>query len=364
MRSNLIRRASRWSPRFEMLEDRSTPSATAVLVGGVLTITGDAASDDVAIRAVGTDSFSVTKFDNINPTPTTQTFNSVTSIVANLGEGDNNLSLDATLDTNVSLSVTTGAGQDYLNVGVDGVVAPSATLNVTADLGAGNDKLRFVSSGLAANANLNLNVKLGTDNDRATVVLGAIGTRATARVNLDLGADTDSLGLSAIRGLATDALLNLKVNAGAGSDTVRLQLGDIGTVAAPATALLNLNLGDGNDLLLLQVGEIGMDSDLNVRIDGGAGNDAMGLKFVGNIDRNANIGLNINQGAGDDRLGVTINPPSSIITVDLSASIFLTLVGGAGLDRATFDLQAGADAIFSSYIDDSVEILTGLSRSA
>lgn len=364
MRSKLLRHVSRWSPRFEMLEDRTTPSATAVLAGGVLTITGDAASDDIAIRALGIDSFSVTKFDNFNQSPTTQTFEGVTSIVANLGEGDNNLSLDATLDTNVNLNVTAGAGMDYLNVGVNGVVASNAALNITGDLGAGNDRLRFVTSGLAANANLNLNVKLGTDNDQASVVLGAIGPRAIARVNVDLGAGTDSLGLSANGDLALDALLLLKVNAGAGNDNIRLQLGDIGTSLAAATALLNLDLGDGNDTLRLQVGEIGRESDLDVRIDGGAGNDAMGLTFVGNIDQNATIGLNINQGAGDDRLGVTINPPLSSITVDPSARVYLTLIGEAGLDRATFDLQAGADAIFSSYIDDSLEILNGLSRNS
>src|SRR4051812_42305656 len=126
MRTRLQPRLDRWTkkytPRFEALEDRTTPSVTASLSSGVLTLTGDLANDNVTVRATGTDAVQVTTFDNNNTTPVTQTFNNVTSIVANLGEGNNTLTVNPTLDTNLMLNVTTGGGNDFLNIGLNGNV--------------------------------------------------------------------------------------------------------------------------------------------------------------------------------------------------------------------------------------------------
>src|SRR5688572_24342630 len=78
------RRHGRALPRLEALEDRSCPSVTAVFTGGVLTLTGDGADDNISVTA---DAGGALTFTGTATTPTVD-LDDVDQIVVDLGGGN------------------------------------------------------------------------------------------------------------------------------------------------------------------------------------------------------------------------------------------------------------------------------------
>jgi Ca2+-binding RTX toxin-like protein len=242
------------------LEDRSVPAVTAAFAGGVLTVNSDAASDIISIELVagkigvfqgaGHTAVTITGAPGTGITPLT-----LTSIVANGGDGDDSISVAATIKDPAQLnggtgfdSLTGGGGADNITTGTDlnGDVADGQGGNDTITGGDGDDLLfggdgnDSVVGGLGANA-----LEGGAGND--TLVGGADDDDLTGNDGNDslVGGD----GADRLRG---DTFGNKKQ----GNDTLDGGLGD-DLMAA----------GGGNDVVFGGDG-----ADL---LDGGAGNDRL-----------------------------------------------------------------------------------------
>lgn len=95
------------------LEDRTTPTATASFVGGVLTITGDSAEDTIRVQELSPGT--VRAGQAANPASyDLGTFVGVTSVVIDAGEGNNQVD---TPNLSFGVSITTGSGNDRVRPG-------------------------------------------------------------------------------------------------------------------------------------------------------------------------------------------------------------------------------------------------------
>jgi hypothetical protein len=126
---------------IEHLEVRRLMAVTTALNSGTLTITGDAAADDIAV--VGTANpgeITVTGRNGttINGTPDgSVTIPGVTGqLLVNLGDGENLLNVDNTYIAD-QIQITTGAGNDRLILAAASPVSPAQGLVINT--GAGND---------------------------------------------------------------------------------------------------------------------------------------------------------------------------------------------------------------------------------
>ncbi len=197
---------------FEQVESRRLMAVTTSLSAGTLTITGDSASDDIAV--VGTANpgeFTVTGRNGttVNGTPDgSVTIPGVTGdLDADLGDGENVLTIDNTYIAG-QIEITTGAGNDWLSLGANQPVSPAGQLLVNT--GAGSDTL------------LENNVYIGTsqliDTAEGADVVRWIGTSARNFVGGQLGDGDNSFFGSQI------AAQGIGMRAGAGGNSMAVVL--------------------------------------------------------------------------------------------------------------------------------------------
>ena len=187
----------------EVLESRVVPTINVTLAAGLLTITGDAAANDLTISASGgtytlestSDTFNVVSDDTATASASgasTLTIGAlsadVTSVAVNLGDGDDTLILASTED---AISVTDSTGTDTLQ-GPD-----AATTWSTTGLSVSGKSVTFASyevlQGGASNDTFNvgaaamLNIFGGAGND-------VFNINNTLTGSVDGEGDTDTLG--------------------------------------------------------------------------------------------------------------------------------------------------------------------------
>lgn len=170
-----VRRRESLRACYEQLETRQLMAVTTSLDMGSLTITGDAAADDIAI--VGTARAGELVVTGRNGTPVngvangTATIFPVTgSLIANLNGGDDKATLDNLFVRGV-IRVTSGDGNDTVTLGAIGEVSPADSVEI--DAGAGNDnvsELRF-----AVFAGIGNFIELGPGDDIANVIGASSG---------------------------------------------------------------------------------------------------------------------------------------------------------------------------------------------
>lgn len=412
LRMRKARQASRSSLALESLEPRLAlavlgGNVTAQLVGSTLLLTGDAFGNALIVASVPGGKMAVIgNGTTINGASTDVTpfvtSRAVTSIIANLGGGNDQIgfgnspegfanqlfsigfapafipsSLQGVIDPNItfslpgSLSVTTAAGDDA--VGLIGTVGGSVAMN----LGSASTRNGFVVGDTSSIYALN---RVGggvavVGGAQADVVL-LYGTTVVGGVSAALG-DGDSLfgvqafgasfgSLAYTGGTGDDAVLlqeDLAVLSGVtivtgpqGEDRVELRPG----MTVGGSVVVNTGTGADRDDVRLRSAIRG-----GLSVTTGAGDDHLRF-YTGSIVG----GLTMNSGAGDDYVGVDTNSIGGGLVInsgedDDYIEVFADTIGGgvainsgAGDDfvecestvglNTVIDAGAGNDRVFSS----------------
>ena len=146
-------KSRRFRPRLEMLDDRSLPSATYVLTGETLAITGSSGPDAIAITDTGTEAGVTVASDNV---VIFQATTRITSIVVTTLEGNDTVTYDLTGPLTVTrlLNVDLGRGADTFTASlhsqpIQNVINPPNLINlgITATGDGGGDTLILNANG-------------------------------------------------------------------------------------------------------------------------------------------------------------------------------------------------------------------------
>lgn len=353
------------------LEDRTVLAVTAAFDAGVLTITSDAAADDIVVSiAPGAVAIKANGVDVI-PTGAVQPNRLNTTLVRVFG-GDGNDTIRYAADLAAAGTVFEVFGQ-----GGDDTLASDTPDAGVLDGGAGNDTLNTFGGSFAATEAVTVRGGAGSD----TITAGSFGVTLA-----DGGAGNDTLvaglGLDVLNGGSGDDLLVAPTNSGpgdvfdggAGFDTFRvlgfdtfrggpandrivlsangdrLRVGaDRGTssvtIDVGTSEVIDVRPGQGGDGVIVN-DLTGVASVRAVVVLGGDGNDLIDAS----AQANARIALIVDGGAGDDTIrggaGNDIllgGAGNDDIRGGAGADV---LLGGDGNDR----LDGGADGRFDILI--------------
>lgn len=311
-------------PRLETLDNRWCPSCTITVDDGTLTITGDDEANTLTVTHDGAGTVTV-----VCDGGETVTEEDIERIVIDTGDGDDSLTFDVTAELTEALEVEVdlGAGNDTADLDF---MAISDQLQVRANLGEGDDLF---------DVNLDVELKTGAD----------VGIDVRGRE----GADTFNLSVNEVR---EDADLKAQFRGGQDDDALNVFLGD--PIDAGAEVKIQGNGGAGNDDLTVDAttfgtgANIGEDAELQIRLNGGDGEDTLGTTFEGDVDGTLHVTLDggddddtasaeitvlsgsegevharVNGDDGDDDLTLMLNDDS-----DDSATVHGRIDGGKGTD--------------------------------
>jgi hypothetical protein len=363
--------------RFENLESRSllAGNVTTNFAGGVLTLTGDAAANNIQVSQLQNGDWQVkgigTTIDNSHNAPT---FTGVTDIATDMqGAADIVKVSGGTLSGDILIR-DTGGGADIVTV--NNIHAT----NITADTGAGNDSITLLNCNAAGSINTS-----GLDGADTIVVNKC---HAAGGMNLDasgivdggdhvsvFASSAESLDIVTVDGSDTILVNNFVASigeifidaseSGAGNDTVTVigvtagtdLLIDVGNGSnvvsihnATAATGLNVDAGGnsaGNNVISISGVRAGDESSVNT----GDGNDAIAIvnsHFGQNQTPTDDVqGLYVESGLGRDAVSIVNTTAAGHLFVDTadllqSGGGFLIPVGGGPLD--------GNDSIVLSQI--------------
>jgi Ca2+-binding RTX toxin-like protein len=305
--------ARRFRPGLEQLEDRALPAVQAVFNSGVLTVLGDAASNNILVSADSAGNLQVTNngaAEKIRTVTGQATRDQTTLVVIEGGDGNDTLATDKSLNTLVNgvlaaapnVTLRGGRGNDTLSVGSGGIVGGLAGVN-----GQGVVVGPVVGNALMEGGDGNDTLISGFGND---VMLG--------------GAGDDNYVWPP--GTLTDYW-----DGGSGNDTVTI----VG-LPATSTAAQNFTLSsEGNGRVLFQRTNlvqfsVDIGSTENIVIQGSAGNDTVTIKDLTGVRDLRKV--TVNAGAGDD-VADGSQQHSARVSLNLLGGMGNdTLLGGAGND--------------------------------
>ncbi|HYF36705.1 MAG TPA: hypothetical protein VD994_15525 [Prosthecobacter sp.] len=315
---------------IESLEPRLAPAGTVLLstAGGVLTITGDIANNDIRVFESAAGVWTV--MDSTGAADTVFSLNGGTalasvsfdapqSVRATLHGGNDTLFLDG-LQINGTVSIYANDGDDNITIGT--------TINgaVSVDGGNGNDD--FLGSGTM---NSTVTVKMGAGSDDVTFNPGFYGRGLT----VDLGAESNTFSINAAGSFDIFGPVSVSAAGGiAASQTYTLGSPDLfisgnvsfRTTAGTSTVALGFNPAD-----ILQInGSLGIQT--------AEGSDAIAL--VGDILVTG--AFNIAMGNGGNTLSTT--------SLDELRAGSLSISGGTGNDAVTLEgssVRINSHAVFN-----------------
>lgn len=217
--------------------------------------------------------------------------------------------------------IATGGGADVVDYHVGGtapeVFRPMQPADVDADLGRGDDILRFLVEDPNQRSASAFNANLGAGNDAFVLIIPPDGSE-TPPPEADI-----------------QPSLSFTVAGGDGDDVFRTFLGsalDPESLPCPQCiiAALHFNFeGDGGqDTFLTNVANVGLDGPVTMTMSGGQGNDIFRTDFD-HGDVNALLSLSHDGGEGNDSLAVTYDHGM------VAGSFGLTMTGGQGDDLLT-----------------------------
>jgi hypothetical protein len=297
---------------IEPLESRDNPSGTvnATVNGGVLTLTGDDLDNVVEVQQTGSGSFTV------SGTNTTiqggSSFAGVTSISANLADGNDWLTLSTTVDLDVD--------------GAPDFVLPGA---VTANLGDGNSIFGLTTFGTIQIGSLAVTAGDGADQVQ---VAGGVdkGSRIAGNASIAVGIGINSQGpvyqdtLINLSNLEVGGAGGLKVTGEDGTEQVTL-------TAVKVTRALSVDGGEGNTSVITFGGTMASATLKSAGPGNGYSTTAISLAATGT------------KVAGPVSLK---SPTGSSLTLDSAELGPVTMAGGkAGFYGASVETTAGASTV-------------------
>jgi hypothetical protein len=241
--------------RFESLENRNmmAGNVTTAVVGGILALGGDNSSNYLVVHQIGTNRIQVqgiaTTIRVNGQSYNSYTFNNVTGLLAELGGGNDTLTMyDTTLNSGIDALLE--SGNDVLNF-----TNIKAVGGVAIDAGSGNDAVAL--SRITANNGVAVQMRSGND----ALAMATVNANDGVAVSLGDGNDVASfVSITAASGFALDAgngrdavVLN-RVNAPAGI-AVDMGTGDFDTLSVAFCTASEAGFNDsGSNGLLTRVG--------------------------------------------------------------------------------------------------------------
>jgi len=286
-----IRPGFAFRSRTEALEVRILPTVTASVTRGVLTLTGDAAANDVTIqtdagglRIVGNNG-TLVRFAGVDSASVV--FSGVTGLKGTFGDGADSIKID---DGVTLKDVTLNLGDGANRLEIEGA---TLTGKLTLTTGVGADVFELRAS--AANV-VTLNTGGGDDDVmfKAAVTSGA--------VTVSTGDGFDSVETDLGPGGVANVLQNVSISTGNQDDSVELRHATIGK--------LTVNAGAGND-------DIRLEDDVvqgSLSVDAGLGDDEVFLDDVQQTGGGSNL---LATGAGVDQLRLKTSLFTSATTTNL-----------------------------------------------
>jgi len=312
-----------FSPRVEPLERRLCLACTIDVKDDTLSILGDAADNNVTITHNGAGN--VTVVCDGDPAVAAS---GIKEIIVATGDGNDVLTLDVTgeLTSKLELSLDLGAGNDAADLDF---AAIAAKLAVEADLGAGNDLFDVnLDQEIMARGKAQLDVKGGAGDDTWNLSANEVRSNAKLQASFDGGDGNDTF--KALLGDPMEAKAHVQISAegGAGNDALTVDATTFGTgadIADGAKLQVHLEGGAGTDTLNASYeGEVaGM---LQLHLSGGEDGDTAVVNATTNATGKGKVQIHVNGDEGDDNL--TLNLTATGDTKHVKAAID----GGLGMD--------------------------------
>ena len=350
------------SLRFERLEDRRmlAGNVSVSLTGNVLNITGDAASNAIAITSTADGAVTVTGLATPdgattintppNPQPGQALFTAYAGYVGNIivnmsGPGPasrgNDVVVVAGLSFNGSISIRMSSGNDFVGLG------------------------DFDNSGNLVDPAVNTMLGPLVVHQGISIDLGAGDNQVFARDVVTNGPNGPNLSIVAAGGANVISLSNVTVDHAFSLTTNGATTVDVNHLTALNATFM---LGNGDDQLTINNNSV-IRGDLTIRTQ--TGNDQI------SFDSDTFTTFNLTTGAGDDQVSMNSVKVLKLATIDLGAgndtATFewdtlqgLNLLGGAGNDTFSFgapqlpvqvySVNAGALTINGGTGDDSMTL--------
>ena len=293
------RRAARFVPQLEALEDRNCPSFIGVH-GHTLLIIGDPTADMVSVTDSGNGTVTGT-IDGQSATGTT-----INHVVVHTRGGDDTLTYTLTnpLTSPLHLQIDMGAGNDTATLDFSPGVS-SSRLKIDFNGGKGDDTLTTMFGDITSSrVNFRADLGKGADTFDSTLLGNVIGDSAVRfLVNGSTGDDT--IGVHAANtNIDANARVDLDLLGGKGNDTINVDYQGV----LNGKLRLNANGGPGDDTinanLTLNAGSTG---ELRGRVRGGPGNDTLTFNVVDNSGGTADVDASVSGGPGADTIISTPN---------------------------------------------------------
>jgi hypothetical protein len=253
MSQSHTRKAARFVPTFDLLENRLVP-ASIDPQGSTLVITGNDKADKIFITDFGDNHVKV----RAGRASTDVT--GISNILINTRGGKDQVDYTLAGDLTKTMNVTANLGKDNdtFTAHLGGHSLAGAALNFNVNGEDGNDNVRIDGStgtNLGAGTGLIANLNGGAGKDTLFVPFnGDIGQNAFLRVQMSGGGDRDNLKTTYSG--KNDGFLNLGMSGDGDKDTLDAEVnlaagstGGVGTSASPAL----LQGGDGNDTMTFVV---------------------------------------------------------------------------------------------------------------
>jgi hypothetical protein len=361
-------------PRLDRLEGRDCPAVTVARDGAVLTVTGDAADDWVAVCDEGLQAVEVQTERG------TEIFRGIRRVVGNLGEGDDAFEFHQAGSTNPSnslvvkidlavgddrfeyrsplgaqtppepgrparyvLDVQTGVGNDVMIVGPEYI--PGLGVEIRADLGDGGDAFEF-HQGERPMESLRVTVDLAAGDDQFQLLSPPAGVAAPepetpAKWYFDIragfGKDVGIIQPCIVPGLDLSVVANL----GNGDDTLDAEFECPAARAGIILPCVSLDVesGEGNDAVEVAIGNPDtLDplrvADVHIGVRGFGGDDS-GIIIICKVAVTGRLTEFIDLGAGDDTASVTLDD------VAVDGSLKQSVTGGDGADEVGIIIIGG-----------------------
>jgi hypothetical protein len=331
----------RFRPAVERLEDRWCPALTTTLRGGTLTISGTADNGSISILQDATTAGTIT-VDDGSTAVSGSPFTGVSNIRLNLTDADDQVKIDLGGQTlKGSVVANLGDGANNLSV-VNGAIGGRFAVH------AGNeDDLVTLGDGTNALTIRDADIELDGGMDTLTVKSGVDVTRSlvTAYVNewtLEKGATADN---AYIRGGSGGNTINV-----AGDVTGDLVVDAFYRSGSDDGTTLDVTGGVDGNLIF-----VGSNQDDTLTVSGNVG----GSLAAATLDGADTMSIT---GAVSGRLWLDAGAGNDQMTVDCSVGGRMSISGGAGNDTLTIGASAdlsGAASISMGSGDDAVTLDDG-----